>query len=37
MEEAIRELGSEIGARICAPGLWVVWRDAEGVRVEVKS
>jgi hypothetical protein len=34
LDQALRELGSEDGARICAPGQWVVWRDETGVHVE---
>jgi hypothetical protein len=36
MEQAVKELGSKDGARICAPGQWVVWRENGRVCVEIK-
>lgn len=37
MERAIRDVAAGHAQRICAPGLWVVWRDETGVRVEIKA
>jgi hypothetical protein len=37
IEKALRELGNADGARICAPGQWVVWRDGERVCVRVMA
>lgn len=37
MEEAMLELGSEEGARICAPGQWVIWRENGRICMEVKA
>lgn len=37
MEQAIRDVCAGHVQRVCAPGLWIVWRDEAGVRVEVKS
>lgn len=38
MEQAIREVAEGHAERICAPGLWVVWRSEDGrVCLEVKS
>jgi len=37
MERAIRDVSAGRVQRICAPGLWVVWREGDAVRVEVKS
>lgn len=35
MERAIRDVSAGRVQRVCAPGLWVVWRDEAGVRVKV--
>jgi hypothetical protein len=37
MEEAIRDVSAGRAERICAPGLWVVWREDERVCVMVMS
>lgn len=37
MENAIRDVSAGRVQRVCAPGLWVVWRDETGVRVEIKA
>ena len=31
MERAIKEVEAGHGERICAPGLWVVWRDGQKI------
>lgn len=35
MERAIRDVTAKKAERICAPGLWVVWRDGDTVCVRV--
>ena len=38
MEKAIRDVSAGRAERICAPGLWVVWRGENGrVCCEVKG
>lgn len=37
MEQAIRDVSAGHAQRVCAPGLWAVWRDDAGVHVEVKA
>ena len=35
MERAIKDVSAGHVQRVCAPGLWVVWRDDAGVHVRV--
>ena len=35
MEKAIRDVTAGRAERICAPGLWVVWRSGDVVCVEI--
>jgi hypothetical protein len=35
MVNAILDVSAGHAARICAPGLWVVWRDEIGVHVKI--
>ena len=37
IEQALAELGSEDGARICEPGRFVVWRENGRACLEVKG
>ena len=35
IKQAIKEVTAGHAERICAPGLWVVWRDETGVHTRV--
>jgi hypothetical protein len=37
MEQAIEDVSESRAQRICAPGLWVVWREGDRVCVELKA
>jgi hypothetical protein len=35
LKQAIKEVTAGHAERICAPGLWVVWRDETGVHTRI--
>jgi hypothetical protein len=37
MTEAIRDVQARRAERICAPGLWKVWREGDRVCVEIMA
>lgn len=37
LDEAVEAVENSEAQRICAPSQWVVWRDGDKIKVEIKS